>query len=233
MVDLTRPSPAQRQACCRRMTTTLPQPTPVPSVPSAVPSVSPSPTIWYKLSPDGKAATSNFRPLPGPIVSEKTHTVSIDSGEVLRKNQLRVHSAPPAPVMLIRRPSPTPTPFPPGPRPGTFGTFCRLDYCRVFLTQSATKRHDADLKCRLQTAKPLRRKYQLAQQRKLASGSPRCRPSPVSQPGRSTRRRTAVNLTGAVPIAVLSRRKRAPPRRRSPADPLSPMARRVLAFTAS
>ncbi len=94
VVDLTRPGTPQRRTRRQRVHSTLAQPG--PRTPSG--SVPATPTIWYKQNPDGKAGTLNFRPLPGRIVSESTHTVPLDSGKVLRKNQLRVLNRPTGPI---------------------------------------------------------------------------------------------------------------------------------------
>ncbi len=86
--DRKRPTPAQRQARRCRLSSTLAN---TPS-PQPLAQLQPPRTIWFKANPDAKAGTQNFRPLPGSIVSESTHTVALDTGKVLRKNQLRLLS---------------------------------------------------------------------------------------------------------------------------------------------
>ena len=142
------------------------------------------------------------------LAQNRGDTLTLSDGRVVRKNNVRVRLGPPP--------------------PGTFGTPSRLDHERVFVHTADTRAHKKNLARRMKNAKAKRRRYEQYLKNRHTSPPPPTRPaSPPKPPSppqrgpsspdsgaelrvrvspvrRSTRRRTAVVVPGAVAINAIS-----------------------------
>ncbi len=92
---------------------------------AALPSspTSPRKQIFLKSQPGAKSGSPVYFDITDKIASSTPHTYTLTSGQVVRKNFTRTS---------------TPLP-PPSPKRGTFGTPCKLEYCRAFVHPETTR----------------------------------------------------------------------------------------------
>ena len=163
-------------------------------------------TIWLKRAPPAKAGTPNYFNISDLICSEATHSITLSDGRVVRKNNVRVR--------LGSLP------------PGTFGTPCRLDHERVFVLPAEIRAHQKDLARRHKNSRlghlPLHLQLFLHLNQPPpdsgASEAEHLRPW-ISLVRRTTRRRTAVVVPGAVAINAVSASLPRPPATPPPLPP--------------
>ena len=135
--------------------------------------------LFLKTRPEAKAGTGVFSDISNRITTESPHTYTLTDGRVVRKNNTKIQS-------VLNQPT--------SPRRGPFGTPCKLEFCCAFVHREQTKQHERWLRNEERKSAKLRAQYHRHQ-----AQNPNSPTSP--NPRRSTRRRTAVDRSGGIPIA--------------------------------